>query len=44
MEGRGGEALSLRLLLLPPEGSETKFRLKGQNLTLMDPQSLHSTC
>lgn len=35
VEGRGELALSL--WLLPPQGSEAKFRLKGQNLTLLGP-------
>lgn len=41
-EGRGGEAQSLLHLL--HEGSETKFRFRGQNLPLLGPQSLHSAC
>lgn len=39
-EGGGGEARSQLQLL--HEGSETKFRLKGQNLPLLGPWSLHS--
>lgn len=42
VEVRGGEARS-RLQLLH-EGSETKFRLKGQNLPLLGLRSLHSVC